>query len=60
MTLIGGVSEGANYTTPRPSPNKDVHPVVMFLTDGVPTAGEIRFTKLLKSIQFANQNTKVK
>lgn len=58
MTLIAGVSEGANYTTPKPPPERNIQPVVMFLTDGVPTAGEIRLTKLLKSIQFANQNLK--
>jgi hypothetical protein len=58
MTLIAGITEGPNYTTPKPPPERNIQPVVMFLTDGVPTAGEVRLTKLLKSIQFANQNLK--
>jgi hypothetical protein len=58
MTLIAGVSEGPNYTTPKPPPERNIQPVIMFLTDGVPTAGEVRLTKLLKSVQFANQNLK--
>ncbi|XP_059487609.1 inter-alpha-trypsin inhibitor heavy chain H4-like [Neocloeon triangulifer] len=55
IPLIPGVSEGANYSTPTP---KEVQTLVTFVSDGVPTAGEIRLTRLLKSIQFANQNTR--
>ncbi|CAB3366708.1 Hypothetical predicted protein [Cloeon dipterum] len=58
IPLIPGVSEGANYTTPRPEAKKEVETLLMFLSDGIPTAGEIRLSKLLKSVHFVNTNVK--
>lgn len=62
VTLAPGVSEGANYTT-TPAPVRPgaepAQPVLVFLTDGMPTAGELRLNRILSVVKHSNQAARV-
>jgi hypothetical protein len=55
--------EGVNYTSTTteapPNAKKVAQPVLMFLTDGMPTAGELRLNRILNVVKFFNQVPKV-